>query len=171
MGLASWRFPKCSLSEGWRRRCSASTHLKELDMWISGTSALSVVMAATVSMFMALAGSAATAASQATVAENGPGLQGEVWVQPTCPPDRNCTDVVLQAQPLKHHALRFVHSDGQTTGIAHTNANGRYVISLPPGRYNVTVADGTSLACPEVLAFVSGSRFRPTSFVCAMPMD
>lgn len=141
-------------------------------MLISGKSSSIGAMAATMSAIMGLVSSAATAATpQAIEAESGPGFRGEVWVQPFCPPGLNCTDVVLQAQPLKGHALLFVHTDGLTTGRAYTNAEGRYLISLPNGLYQVKVANGNELICPDVWARVSGSKFRIASFVCAAPVS
>jgi hypothetical protein len=140
-------------------------------MLISGDSRCPGVKVAALSLLLTTLASAAFATtSLAMPAEFGPGIQGEVWVKPECPPDRNCTEAALSLTPLQTGALQFLGLDGATAGAAFTNAMGRYVVSLPPGQYQLQVDGSLGLVCPEVWMRVSGAKFRTARVICSAPV-
>ena len=92
----------------------------------------------------------------------GSGLYGKVVIspaQPVCAVGESCT------APDKNDVLAF-WLRGRRFGTARTDANGRYRIALPPGRYRVTAKHGGAIGrgLEPTHAVASRGRYARVNF-------
>ena len=103
-------------------------------------------------------------ASGYRIAATKSGINGQAWISPACPGpvrlDRECPDRPYQGY------LWVLDGNGSLIAELTTDAEGRFRVSLPPGRYTITQVEGTSLpALPPQPVTVTAGQFSEVELV------
>jgi hypothetical protein len=110
------------------------------------------------------AGCGAGSPSRAAPAPRGSGVYGYVTAGPTCPVER-------PGQPCPPRPLVVTvqarDPSGRQVGAATSDAAGRYLIALPPGRYTLTAAGSSPLPrCPPTMVTIDADAATRADINC-----
>jgi hypothetical protein len=97
-------------------------------------------------------------------APRGSGVYGYVTAGPTCPVER-------PGQPCSPRPLvvtvQALDPSGRQVGVARSDAAGRYLIALPPGRYTLTAVGSSPLPrCPPTMVTIGADAAIRADISC-----
>ena len=100
-------------------------------------------------------------ASSAPAASGGTGIGGVAVAGPTCPVERP-GDSACQPHPVEGAVIVVTDAAREEVGQATTDADGRFFVALPAGRYLVTAGDVEGLPNPPASMEVTVSDGEAT---------